>query len=535
MKKIFTLFSIMTFFGIGNAQVSFTSAPISTTGAERAAVDMNGDFLDDLVSVTENNIQIYYQQPNGSFVLRNIATSFADNLPSWSLAAADYDKNGKTDLLYAGGNGVTFMKANNSDGYDEISFPQYVFSQRSNFVDINNDGHLDAFVCHDVAPSVYYINNGDGTFTFHQGDIGDYPTGGNYGSVWVDYDNDGDMDCFIAKCNVNGDVNERSENQLYQNDGAGNFVEVGEAAGLKDNMQTWSSAWADFDNDGDLDVFIGSSSGSFTHKLNINNGDGTFTDISASTGIHALTTTGIENCTYDFNNDGYADILSNGNILLNNGDLTFSLIPFALPNNNGSLGDLNNDGFIDSFTGENIYYNDANSNHWITLNTIGVESNINGIGARITITSALGTQIREVRSGEGFKYMSTLNTHFGVGSDTEITTLTINWPSGIVDVLENVAVDQVISVVEGSTVLGLDENMVRNLILYPNPTEDILNLGDLTDFTNPEYSIFDIQGKKVMDARLDSNAINVSNLATGNYILKIHDNNTLKSQRFIKK
>jgi hypothetical protein len=131
--------------------------------------------------------------------------------------------------------------------------------------------------------------------------------------------------------------------------------------------------------------------------------------------------------------------------------------------------------------------------------------------------------------------MSTLNTHFGVGLDTEITTLTINWPSGIVDVLENVAVDQVISVVEGSTVLGIDENIVSNLILYPNPTEGILNLGDLTDFANPEYSIFDIQGKKVMDARLDSNAINVSNLATGNYILKIHDNNTLKSQRFIKR
>lgn len=534
MNKISTLSMLLLFFGMAHAQVSFTPSPISTNGAERAAVDMNGDFLDDVVSVTETNVQIYYQQPDGSFVERNITTTPADNTPSWSLSAADFDKNGKTDLLYAGGNGVTFMQANNSDGFDEISFPQYVFSQRSNFVDINNDGHLDAFVCHDVAPSVYYINNGDGTFTFHQGDIGDYPSGGNYGSVWVDYDNDGDMDCFIAKCNVNGDVNERSENQLYQNDGAGNFVEVAGIAGLKDNMQTWSSAWADFDNDGHLDVFVGSSSANFTHKLNRNNGDGTFTDISASTGIHALTTTGIENCTYDFNNDGYADIASNGNILLNNGDLTFTLIPLALPNNNGSLGDLNNDGFIDSFTGGQIYYNDGNSNHWLTINTIGVESNINGIGARVTITSALGTQIREVRSGEGFKYMSTLNTHFGLGQDTEIATLTIAWPSGIVDTLENVAVDQVISVVEGSTVLGLNESVTNTLILYPNPAQHVLNLGDTTDFTNPSYSIFDMQGRKLMGAPLDAKAIDVSTLATGNYILKIQDGNTLKSQRFIK-
>lgn len=536
MKTRFTLILMMSLFGVAQAQVSFTSSSISTSGSERAVVDMNGDFLDDLVSISATNIQIYYQRPEGNFIETNIATSYADNTPSWSMSVGDFDKNGYNDLLYAGGSGVTFMKANDTgSAYEEITFPEYVFSQRSNFVDINNDGHLDAFVCHDVAPSVYYINNEDGTFTFHQGDIGDYASGGNYGSVWVDYDNDGDMDCFIAKCNVNGNVNERSENQLYRNDGSGNFVEVGASVGLKDNMQTWSSAWADFDNDGHLDVFVGSSSGSFTHKLNRNNGDGTFTDISASTGIHALTTTGIENCTYDFNNDGYADIASNGSILLNNGDLTFTLIPNALPNNNGSFGDLNNDGFIDSFTGGNVYYNNGNSNHWLTINTIGIDSNGNGIGARVSITSDLGTQIREVRSGEGFKYMSTLNTHFGLGQDTEIATLTINWPSGIIDTFENVAVDQILTIVEGSSVVGINENLANNLILYPNPTEGILNLGDITNFTNPKYSILDIQGKKVMDSKLVNSSINVSNLSKGVYILNIRDGKTSKTQRFIKK
>src|SRR5690606_36393395 len=107
-------------------------------------------------------------------------------------------------------------------------------------------------------------------------------------------------------------------------------------------------------------------------------------------------------------------------------------------------------------------------------------------------------------------------------------------PSGIVDTLENVAVDQVISVVEGSTVLGINENIATNLILYPNPTQKVLNLADLSDFTNPEYSIFDSQGKKVMDAKLNSNFINVSHLSTGNYVLKIHDGKILKTQRFIK-
>jgi len=284
-----------------------------------------------------------------------------------------------------------------------------------------------------------------------------------------------------------------------------------------------------------MDVFIGSSDGAFTHKLNINNGDGTFTDISASTGIFALTTTGIENCTYDFDNDGYADIASNGNILLNNGDLTFTVIPNALPNNNGSLGDLNNDGFIDSFTGSHIYYNDTNSNHWITINTKGIDSNINGIGARITITSNLGTQIREVRSGEGFKYMSTLNTHFGLGQDTSISTITITWPSGIVDTLEDVAVDQVITVEEGSTIVaGIEENLVDNLILFPNPANEVINLGSLKDFSNPIYNIFDITGKKVQSGKLNSNRITISSLSQGNYILKVYDNTLLKTQRFVK-
>ena len=79
--------------------------------------------------------------------------------PSWSMAAADYDKNGWTDLLYGNGSGVTFMRANSTGtGFSEISGSEYVFSQRSNFVDLNNDGNLDAFVCHDVSLMVMSIN-----------------------------------------------------------------------------------------------------------------------------------------------------------------------------------------------------------------------------------------------------------------------------------------------------------------------------------------------------------------------------------------
>ena len=214
MKKIILLALSFCCFTIVNAQVSFTTQALSTNGTERAVVDMDGDHLDDVVAVTATNINIHYQQAGGSFNEVNIATTVADYTPSWSLAAADYDRNGYTDLLYGGGNGVTFMRAN-SDGtaFTEVSGPEYVFSQRSNFVDINNDGHLDAFVCHDVEPNVYYLNDGSGNLSFVQGGLGDFATGGNYGSVWIDYDNDSDLDLIISAW-ANCSVNRLYENQI---------------------------------------------------------------------------------------------------------------------------------------------------------------------------------------------------------------------------------------------------------------------------------------------------------------------------------
>ena len=247
---------------------SFTNTTVGINGTDRAVVDMNNDQLDDLVSINSDEINIFYQLTEGGFNQVSIPTTTADYTPSWSLAAGDIDHNGYNDLLYGGGSGVTFMKAND-DGtaYEEISGSEYVFSQRSNFVDINNDGHLDAFVCHDVEPNVYYINDGFGNLTFYQGPnesgvpsgIGNHPSGGHYGTVWIDYDNDRDIDLFIAKCR--GGSGTEKINELWRNDSNGSFTEVGAQpnVNMADEVQTWSSAWADFDNDGDMDAYIGAS------------------------------------------------------------------------------------------------------------------------------------------------------------------------------------------------------------------------------------------------------------------------------------
>lgn len=531
MKKL--LFSIIALFLIqlSVAQVSFTSQSISTGGEDRAVVDMNGDFLDDIVSVSTTNVQIYEQLAGGGFNEVNISTTPANFGPSWSMAAGDFDGNGYNDLLYGGGSGVTFMQANSDGtGFTEISGSEYVFSQRSNFVDINNDGHLDAFVCHDVEPNVYYMNDGNNNLSFNQGGLGDYPSGGHYGSVWVDFDNDRDVDLFIAKC---GGEPERRDNEMHVNNGDGTFTEIAASLGLEDDMQTWSSAWADYDNDGDLDAWIGASTlNDGFHRLMRNNNDGTFTDVITGSGLEGYTNTDIENSTYDFDNDGNADIVAAGNILYGNGDLTFT--PDLSPNVYGSFGDLNDDGFIDSFGYGTIKFNNGNSNNWLKINTVGTDSNLNGIGARVEIASASRNQIREVRSGEGFGNMSSLNTHFGLGTDTEVTSVTIYWPSGIIDVVEDVAVNQTITVIEGSF-LGLEDTLVNNLIMFPNPTKDILNLGNLNEFDGPAVTVFDVSGKRVLNQRLFGKTVDVSHLAQGNYILRVFDSNTIKTQRFIKK
>jgi len=514
----------------------FTTSTVATSGTQRAAVDMNGDFLDDVVSIGTTNVNIFYQQAVGglSGTATNITTTSANNSPSWSLAAADYDRNGFTDLLYGGGNGVTFMRANaTGTGFTEISGPEYVFSQRSNFVDLNQDGHLDAFVCHDVDPNVYYMNDGSGNLTFNQGGLGDIAGGGNYGSIWIDYDNDRDMDMFIAKCR--GGSSTININELHENDGTGTFTEVSSTVGLADPLQTWSSAWGDFDNDGDMDVFVGASStADGTHKLMRNNGNSTFTNVTAASGIlPALTNLGIENATYDFDNDGNLDIASNGSILFGNGDLTFTVYDNLLGGSNGSFGDLNNDGFIDAILGTTLYTNTANSNNWVKITTTGVASNINGIGARVEVHTASGVQIRDVRSGEGFRFMSTLNTHFGIGTENAITNIIIYWPSGTIDNVMNPTVNTHHVITEGQT-LSIEDETLESIAIHPNPVGKVMNINSPVNLTGKIATIFNIEGKRMMNLKLTEHKIDVSNLRQGNYILRLESDGKVFTQKFIK-
>lgn len=509
----------------------FYTQTISLSGSGVCIVDMDGDHWDDIVGVSADQVNIHTQLQGGGFQSDLFATPNADHTPSWSIAAGDLDNNGKTDLCYGGGVGVTFMFASDDgDTFTESSGPQYVFSQRSNMADINNDGILDGFVCHDVAPNVYFISDGNGGMAFNQGGLGDTPDGGNYGSVWIDYDNDHDLDMFIAKCR--GGNSPANINQMHRNNGDGTFTEIAASLNLASNVQTWSSAWADFDNDGDMDVLVGASS--FTnggHQLMRNDGN-TFTNVTIGSGYDVFTAAGIENAPGDFNNDGFVDVFgAGGMVMLNNGDMTFS--PTGVPCSNGPMGDLNNDGFLDIQNGSTLYLNAGNDNHYLKVSTVGNASNINGIGARIEVYSALGTQIRDVRSGEGFRYMSSLNAHFGLGEDTAIDMVVVYWPSGIVDYVMAPDIDQHLIIVEGSNPLSVNDITEAEIQIYPVPARDQLFVQGQS--MNSLIRVFDMNGKVVLKTALQGGAIDVASLTRGTYILELRTaEGALGHKRFTK-
>ncbi|MCC6938544.1 MAG: VCBS repeat-containing protein [Flavobacteriales bacterium] len=439
-----------------SAQIGFTANSSQLTGTygnPSCVVDMNGDHLDDIVRFNGNQLTIAYQQPGGGFVQSDLIMATVS--PNWSICAGDLDGNGFNDILIGNGSANSFLRAN-SDGtaYTEQYFTPYIFSQRTNMADINNDGMLDAWSCHDVGLSKPYRNTGGGVMMEDQSMIQQTVTvGGNYATVFTDYDEDGDLDLYFSKCRGGApDGDPQRINLLYRNNGNGTWTEAGAAAGINDGAQSWISVFEDFDNDGDFDIFVGNHSDA--NRFYRNNGNGTFTDIIATTGINPGALGAWEANGGDFDNDGWVDIFTEagGGIWRNNGNGTFSLV--SSPVTEAGIGDLNNDGWLDLHLGQNIYYNNGGTNHYVKFELQGIFSNKNGIGARLKLYGPWGVQTREIRSGNGFSHMSSLQAHFGLGAATAIDSVVIAWPSGVRTVIENPGIDQLHVVPEASCTLG---------------------------------------------------------------------------------
>ena len=538
MKNYLILCVYLLFGASVMAQVTFTnhgSMLGNYADSSEVGADMNGDYLDDYVRVSQNGIGIDYQNADQTFTSVWIPMAIP-NVPTWSIAAGDLDKNGYNDLLLGNGSRVTFLLAS-ADGtsYTPQDFPEYIFSQRSTMADIDNDGDLDAFVCHDVDLSHPYRNDGTGNMTLDQTLIETIDAPGNYAAVWVDYDNDGDQDMYLTKCRGGASPGDPyRDNAMYTNDGTGVFTENALDIGMRDNAQSWATVFEDFDNDGDFDAFIVNHD--FKNRFMLNDGTGNFTDIIDTTGIDSSDLGAWENQAGDFDNNGFIDIFSemSSELYLNNGDLTFT--GMSLNFDEGAIGDFNNDGFLDVMNDGNFYANTtANGNNWMKIGLLGTTSNINGIGARIQILGEWGTQMREIRSGQGFSHMNSLIGHFGIGQSTVIDEIIITWPDGTVDIITDPAINTQIIVEQGSSPLAITDFQKEGISLYPNPTVDVVRFS-LPGLQEVPVSVIDVNGKVVLNTRISQeNSINVGLLKSGIYFVQMEIEKKIVNYKLLKK
>jgi len=487
MKHFLKGFSVLSlaFIGLGavNAQTQFTNQTFKLgasnfSGCSTTITDWNGDGLDDIIRLDNGRNVIISIQKVGQ-VYENISLGSMGGSSAWSMCVADFDKNGYLDIV-GGWNGNCKVMMINSDGTagNIVTLPNSnFFLQNMTAIDLNNDGWIDLFTCDDNGQNSIYLNDGAGNLTdgtnglATQGiinfDVTDTDDSGNYGSVWTDFDNDGDMDLYIAKCRqgVNSPTDGRRINVMFVNNGDGTYTENAAEYGINQGWQSWTSSFGDIDNDGDLDLLL--TNHDYQSQILENDGTGHYTDITATTGFNISDITPIESTMADFDNDGFVDLLISGSdsrYYHNNGDRTFTLVTSIFDTNDMltfSTGDINHDGRVDIFAGYGNIYNtptstpDAlwinttqNDNHFFGVNLHGTISNSDAIGARALIYGSWGTQIREVRAGDNYGTVNSFKLQFGLGQTTEIDSLVILWPSGIRQTILNPTADQFVSVIE---------------------------------------------------------------------------------------
>ena len=439
--------------------------------------DLDGDGYDDLIVLDQSTtLHTLYQTPEGTFTDYNLGQ--VSNASQWGMCVADFDNDGHKDVFSGGSyDGVFVQKITAPGVHTSMDLANgSMFMQACNWVDIDNDGVLDVFGCHDDALSRMWKGTEDGSLEpelfmdLTDYDLQDYPGNdhsGNYGTVWTDFDSDGDIDLFIAKCRqfVNDPNDPRRINQLWVNDGNGGWTEEALERGLVLYEQSWTTDFADIDNDGDFDCLA--TNHSSTIKLLENDGTGYFTDITAGSGLE-VSGFFLQAKMDDFDNDGFVDLIYTGGadgFFRNNGDQTFTEVPNLFPWNDTmhsfASGDVNRDGQLDVYASygngyvspdngnpDILWVNDGNNNHWIAFDLEGFESNVDAVGAKVELTGDFGTMVREVRGGESYGITCTFMCRFGLGDHEVVDQAVVKWPSGSETVIDNPAIDQYHNVLE---------------------------------------------------------------------------------------
>lgn len=390
--------------------------------------------------------QYYKNNGDGTFSLINNATALPSSSVIYTAIAADYDNDYDMDI-FVGGMGVAYLFRNDGEvGFTDVSSSAGISNNSTalfgaTWLDYNLDGYVDLFFATaGLTSHVLLKNNQNGTFSNANIEMKINVTSSTNarGLSVSDYDRDGDPDIFVSNFN--------ESNHFFRNDRT-QFTEIASQVGLQFPGGTNSHAqFADFDNDGDFDLFIGAA-GLPKLMRNQNNGQN-FTDIAVSAGFPSVSSNGSSFC--DLDNDGDLDLIGTGvnssyfGIMRNNGDGTFTDInnSSGLSTANGetalAIADYDADGRLDIYaaTGygtnpDKLYHNITNStNNWIGFKLSGVYSNTAAIGSVIDLYAGSKHMTRFVDGGYCYQGQNDLTQHFGLGSETTVDSVVIHWPSG---------------------------------------------------------------------------------------------------------
>jgi hypothetical protein len=431
-----------------------------------AAGDYDNDGFVDLYVTGVDRNQLFRNNGNGTFTDVTAKSGVSGIIPgfgkAWAVTAGwfDYNNDGLLDLLV-----VNYLN------YDIKTAFHCTVHKVASYCSPND---------YQGVPNILYRNNGDGTFTdvsasSHIGQL----AGKGMGVAFADYDGDGFTDIFIS--------NDTFPNFLLHNNGDGTFTDEALSAGVAYNEsgKTVAGMGADFrdiDNDGHPDIFHTAMFGdSFPMYKNL--GTGLFDDVTSASGLTGATSrmTAWGTGAYDFDDDGFKDLFTANAAILDN-SMEIEHRPYELPNSlfrnlgnfrfedvsatagtaftvpaahrGAAFGDLNNDGKIDAVvtvmngSPEILMNRTVNHNHWILLKLVGVTDNRDGVGTKVKIVTAHGTQYNEATTAVGYNSSSDKRVHFGLGEDAVIDRIELSWPTGVKQVLTNVRSDQVLEIKE---------------------------------------------------------------------------------------
>jgi hypothetical protein len=451
-----------------------TTGLIATEGGDSSGCawgDFDNDGLPDLfVGNGGTKNFLYRNNGDGTFAKRTNAAPALDS--GFGGSWGDFNNDGWFDLFVAN-RAANYLYRNNGDGtFTKISpfaGAAGATSWSGSWGDYDRDGWLDLFISNGGGNNnVLLHNNGDGTFTRITGGriVGDGGT--SIGAAWQDYDGDGWPDLFVA--------NNGANSFLYRNLRNGTFARIATGRMVTDSQSAIVPDWGDYDNDGWPDLAVGCFGRNLLYR---NLRDGTFAK--QTNGPVVLDTQNSEIVQWiDYDNDGFLDLFSaneggqNNTLYHNNGDGTFAKITTgSLVNDGGNSAgcawaDYDNDGFLDLFVANwqgsrpnFLYRNSGNTNHWLKVKCVGTASNRAGIGAKVraraTIRTADMWQLREISGGTGFGQTSLL-AHFGLGNAAIVDTVRVEWPSGAVQDLHDVSVNQTLTVIEPPKLAELKYN-----------------------------------------------------------------------------